>query len=173
MQYIKTMLTAFCPSKQKADSHQMDLLRTAPSPLTLPPKSSNVDPPFGSQFWLPIWGHVFMNSICFFFVCVLEPPILGKFWGPFGGLKLGPTWSWRRRQLSTSSIVLAVKTHTHCVVRRSHQLPTAVGAPWGYVDMVLASMRFPALSLGPTKATQRQNLLPHEDACYGVNNPVL
>ena len=145
------MLTAFCPSKHHADSHKMDLLRIAPSPLTLPPKSSNVNPPFGSQFWPPIWGHVFMNSICFFLVCVLEPPILDKFWGPFWGLKLDRKWSWRRRQLSTSSIVLAMKTHTHCVVRRSHQLPTAVGEPWGYVDMVLASMRFPDLSLGPYK----------------------
>ena len=54
LQYIKTMLTAFCPSKHHADSHKMDLLRTAPSPLTLPPKSSNVNPrlevSFGSQF---------------------------------------------------------------------------------------------------------------------------
>ena len=81
-----------------------------------------------------------------------SPQFWGKFWGPFWGLKLDRTWSWRRRQLSTSSIILAVKTHTHCVVRaRSHQLPTAEGEPWGYVDMVLASMRFPDLSLGPYK----------------------
>ena len=36
-----------------------------------------------------------VGCICFFLVCVLEPSILGKFWGPFWKLKLDPKWSWR------------------------------------------------------------------------------
>ena len=130
----------------------------------------------------PVWESVLapnlgprFHEFYLFLSCLrLEPPILGKFWGPFWGLKLDPKWSWRRRQLSTSSIVLAVKTHTHCVVRRSHQLPTAVGEPWGYVDMVLASMRFPDLSLGPYKRDSlKKTFCRIKTRCYGVNCPVL
>ena len=116
LQYIKTILTAF-PSKHHADSHKMDLLRTAPSPLKASAQKQQCQPPFGSQFWLPIWGHVFMNSICFFLVCVFEPPIWGQVLGPVLGAKIGPQMELAAWQLSTSSIVLAVKTHTHCVVR--------------------------------------------------------
>ena len=74
--------------------------------------------------------------------------------GPILGAKIGP-----QMELAASAVFhvehRSGNGNTHAL-RKSHQLPTAVGEPWGYVDMVLASMRFPYLSLGPTNVTQRK-----------------
>ena len=141
----------------------MDLLRTAPSPLRLPPKSSNVNPPFGSQFWLPIWGHVFMNSICFFLVCVFEPPIWGQVLGPVLGAKIGP-----QIELAASAAFhvehRSCSENTHalrgtCQQAINYQQPrvnlggtlTWSWLPCGFLTSVWAR----------TNVTQRQNLLPN------------
>ena len=86
LQYTKKMLTAFCPSQHHAESHKMDLLRTAPSPLTLPPKAAMSTP-----FWKSVLApnleprfhefHLFLTCLRFGapnFGQVLEPVLGGK-----------------------------------------------------------------------------------------------
>ena len=88
------------------------------------------------SFWLPIWGHAFVNSICVFLVCVLEP----EFWACFGGQNwtIGP-----QMELAASAafrIVLAVKQHTH-----AHCVRTA----W-CVPMPLSLLRAASVGASPS-----------------------
>ena len=141
----------------------MDLLRTAPSPLTLPPKSSNVNPLFGSQFWLPVWGHVFMNSICFFLVCVFEPPIWGQVLGPVLGAKIRP-----QMELAASAAFhvehRSCNENTHalrstCQEAINYQQPRVnLGGTltWSWLPCDFLTSVW-----APTNVTQRQNLLPN------------
>ena len=108
---------------------------------------------FGSRF-----GATFSIPFVSFFA-FSSPQVLG----PILGAKIRP-----QIELAASAAFhvehRSCSENTHAL--RSHQLPTAEGEPWGYVDMVLASMRFPDLSLGPYKRDSTTTFCRIEKLCY-------